>query len=39
LKEGYKSIIDFYRVFEEINGMIDMNQIVYVIEFKLKEKE
>lgn len=37
-KEGYKSIVDFYRVFEEINGMINMNQIVYVIEFKLWRK-
>jgi len=37
-KEGYKSIVDFYRVFEEINGMINMGQVVYVIEFKLWRK-
>ncbi len=35
-KEGYKSVVDFYKVFYDINGMIKMNQVVYVIEFKLE---
>jgi len=34
-KEGYKSVVDFYKVFYDINGMIEMNQIVYVIEFEV----
>lgn len=38
-KEGYSSLKKFFSIWYEINGIVKFNQEIYVIEFKLIEKD